>query len=674
MNRKEHMQNRESTAGTPIDPKRDYRSDIEGLRGVAVFLVVVYHAAPSLLQGGFIGVDVFFVISGYLITGLLVREIEKSGKLSFAGFYARRARRLLPASALVLLATVLACSLLLSPLQQYRLGASGSHTALYISNFWFLRQSTDYFAPGIARNPFLHTWSLAVEEQFYLIWPAVVLFGLRGRSPRRTLLAIMMLIVAGSLAVSVWSTKALGPWAFFSPFARAWEFAMGGVALLLVPLEPRVSNAVRALASWFGLAAILGAAALLRGQAGWPGWLALIPVLATAFILNGRVPRLGAAKLLELPVAQWTGRLSYVWYLWHWPVLTLANVLHPTMTTSQHRYQNFLCVAGSLGLAAATHALVENPIRFSRYLAPRRKLSLAGLGLVTLVTAGTAAVFQHSASRAAHAMDRGKILQALPGSAEPGGTCPSVGFPGSEVVECVSGNPASEFTIVLFGDSHAGQWFPAFTAISRDRGWRVVLITKPACPTARLTIFNFFLNRPYTECDAWREAAIARILKMRPAAIVLANRQVQNFSPRPRNLSDAWRDGSRKTLETLDSAGLKTVLLRDTPVPGVDIPDCLAGDVSWWARKRVAGDNPCMLDREKAFDDGYFRAEQQAAAGLPHVRILDLSDLFCDGAVCPPVKNGLIVYSDDSHITQAFARSLAPAVADRLVPLLAGTP
>jgi len=657
--------------GTPIDQKRGYRPDIEGLRGVAVFLVVVYHAAPRLLHGGFIGVDVFFVISGYLITGLLVREIEKNGKLSFAGFYARRARRLLPASALVLLATVLACRLFLSPMQQYRLGDSGSYTALYVSNFWFLRQSTDYFAPAIANNPFLHTWSLAVEEQFYLVWPAVVLAGLRGSHPRRTLLAIMALIVGGSLAVCVWSTTALGPWAFFSPLARAWEFAMGGAALLLAPLELRVSRALRALASWLGLGAIVAAGALLQGQDGWPGWRALIPVLATAVILNGRVPHIGAAKILELPAAQWIGRLSYVWYLWHWPVLALAD-RYPALSGSAHRFQMFLCVVGSLALAAATHVLIENPIRFSRYLAPRRMLSLAGVGLITLVTAGTATVFQHSALQVAHSLDRGKILGALRGAGVPGGACPQVSFTGGEVVECVRGNPASEFTIVLFGDSHADHWFPTFEAIANDRGWRVVLMWKPTCPTARLPIFKPYGNVPFTDCAVWREAAIKRILEMRPAAVVIANRQLQNFSPGPHSREEAWREGSRKTLETLDSAGLKTILLRDTPAPAFDIPDCLAGDVSWWTRKRGAHANPCTLERPKALDERVFRAEQQAAAGLPHVRILDLSDLFCDDAVCPPVKNGLIVYNDDSHITEAFGRSLAPTVAGRLVPLIAG--
>jgi peptidoglycan/LPS O-acetylase OafA/YrhL len=643
--------------------KLSYRPDIEGLRGVAVLLVVAFHSSPRRFQGGFLGVDVFFVLSGYLITGLVVREIEETGRLSLAGFYARRARRLLPASAFVLLVTILACSLFLSPLQQYRLGSSGLSTALYVSNFWFLHKSADYFAPAIEHNPFLHTWSLAVEEQFYLVWPTLVLLCMRGRRPRRNLLAIMILIGSVSLGASVWITKTHQPWSFFSPASRAWEFAIGAITLLLVPLQARVSCRLRALASWLGLAAILAAAALVHGQSGWPGWRAIIPVLGTAAILDGRVTRLGAAKILELPILQWIGRLSYSWYLWHWPVITLARTVNSGFTFAQKLYETIVCVVGSLALAAVTHALIENPVRFSRYLASRRALSLVGVGMVTVLTAGTAVIWQHSASETALALGHGSISEALKRPEVSDNSCPDVGFLDTEVVECVSGNSTSSSTVVLFGDSHAGQWVPTFTAIASDRGWRVVLIIKPACPSARVSVFNSFLNRPYTECNTWREAAMKRIIEIHPATVVVTNRQLQNVLSGLSGTNEAWREGTRETLETLDSAGLNTILIRDTPSPGFDVPDCLTGDSSWWARIHASGKNPCMADRTKALNDGVFLAEQEAASGLRHVHILDLSDLFCDGPVCPPTKNGLIIYSDDNHMSAQFARSLAPAVA-----------
>jgi peptidoglycan/LPS O-acetylase OafA/YrhL len=659
--------------GAQAVSKGTYRPDIEGLRGVAICLVIAYHASPRRFHGGFIGVDVFFVISGYLITDLLVREIEGTGRLSLAGFYARRARRLLPASALVLLLTILACSLFLSPLQQYRLGDSASSTALYISNFWFLHQSADYFGATIANNPFLHTWSLAVEEQFYLVWPAVVLLGLRGRRPRWNLLGTIVLIAAASLVACLWLGRTFAPWAFFSPPARAWEFASGGIALLLAPRALRAPGALRASWSWLGLAGILGASVWVQGQTGWPGWRTLIPVLGTAAILNGHVPRTGAAKILELRAAQWTGRLSYSWYLWHWPLLAVAAAMHPNASLSQHLYDTALCVAGSLGLAAITHVFLENPIRFSRYLASRRTLSLAGAGMVTVVAAGTALAWQHSAARASESMDRGKIMEAFNAPYWRPGTCSSPLFLDTKVMECVGGDPASKFIVVLFGDSHASQWLPAFDGVANDRGWKLVLIHKPACPTAQLTVFSIPLNRPFTECDIWREASIRRILEIHPAAVVIANRQMQNFSPGLKGSNDTWREGSRKTLERLNSASITTVVLRDTPAPEVDIPGCLAGNSSWWAKRRAPTNNPCTTQRATALDDGVFRAEKEAAAGLSHVSVLDLSDLFCDDDVCPAIKDGLVVYRDESHLTEPFSRSLAPGLAKRLVPLISGS-
>jgi peptidoglycan/LPS O-acetylase OafA/YrhL len=653
-----------------LSRRPNYRPDIEGLRGLAVALVVAFHAAPRRISGGFIGVDVFFVISGYLITGLLAREIEEKGHLSFAGFYARRARRLLPASALVFLVTLAACSIFLSPLQQFRLGDSPAYVALYASNFWFMHQATDYFAPAIATNPFLHTWSLAVEEQFYLVWPAIVLLGLRGLRSRKALLALMILITAASLAASIWFSTRVQPLAFFSPFTRAWEFAIGGISLLLAPVEERLRPVWRTLASWLGFAAIVGAAVTLHDQVGWRGWHALIPVLGTVAILHGRTPQFCSAKFLELGFMQWTGRVSYVWYLWHWPVFAMVAAASGVMTFSQRAYSILFCVFGSLALAALTHVLVEDPIRFSRYLAPRRRLSLVGIGLVTLLTAGTAMLWQRSAVQAAHSLAGGNILAALEGQTETTAGCPAVGFLGSNLTECVGGDAGSKSTIVLFGDSHARQWFPAFGAVARQRGWRIVLFRKPACPTADITVFNSSLNRPYTECDVWREAVMKRIIAMHPAAVVLANRQLQTFSAGLRGPDEVWREASRKTLETLNEAGITTILLRDTPTPGFDVPDCLSGDTSWWARRHATGKNPCILNRASALNEGVFHAEQEAAAGLSHVHILDLTDLFCDGAVCPTMKDGMIVYNDDNHISEPFSLTLAPRLSDRLTPLI----
>jgi peptidoglycan/LPS O-acetylase OafA/YrhL len=656
--------------GTQLTRSSNYRPDIEGLRGLAVALVVAFHASPRRMSGGFIGVDVFFVISGYLITGLLLREIEETGRLSFAGFYARRARRLLPASALVFLATLLACSIFLSPLQQFKLGDSGTYVALYASNFWFLHQATNYFAPTIATNPFLHTWSLAVEEQFYLVWPAIVLLGMRGLRSRKGLLALMVVITAGSFAASIWYSTRIAPLAFFSPFTRAWEFSIGGVSLLLAPQEARIPQVVRTLLSWLGVAAILGASVMLHDQIGWRGWHGLIPVLGTVAILHGCTPQFSVARFLDLRFMQYLGRISYVWYLWHWPVFAVFAAASGVLTFTQRAHMILYCVLGSLALAAITHVLVEDPIRFSRFLGRHRALTLAGVGLVTLLTAGTAALWQHSAVEAANSLQGGKILAALGDPTKATTSCPGVGFLGSDLAECIGGDANSKYTVVLFGDSHARMWFGAFAAVGSERSWRIDLIRKPACPTADITVSNPMQNRAYTECDIWRAAAMQRILELHPTAVVISNRQLQTFVPGIHGPNETWREASRKTLKKLDDAGITTILLRDTPTPGVDIPDCLNGDSSWWARHHSTEKNPCMLYRSSALNEGVFQAEKDAASGLSHVHILDLTDLFCDGAVCPPIKDGMIVYSDDNHISEAFSLTLAPQLSARLAPLV----
>jgi peptidoglycan/LPS O-acetylase OafA/YrhL len=649
-------------AGAPLERKW-YRADIEGLRGLAVSLVVLYHSTPRRFPGGFTGVDVFFVISGFLITGLLLRERQETGDISLAGFYARRARRLLPASAVMFLGTLLACAVFLSPLQQYHLRDSMVHTALYIGNFWFLRRS-DYFSPDIGRNPFLHTWSLAVEEQFYLVWPLLVALCFRGLRSRRNLGMAVAAITGVSLALSVWFAKVYAPWGFFSPVSRAWEFAIGAMACVAAPWAMRVPAGVRASASWCGLAALVGPGFLLQGAGGWPGWRALLPVLATSAILLGTAPGIGASRLLELPVSQWLGQRSYSWYLWHWPVLTISTAMHPGYTLRQHVYEAAACAAGSLALAAATHAWIENPIRFSRYLAPRRALTLAGVAMVTLAAAGAALLFEGHAAQTARTLEGGQILAESRSDAD-AEQCPAVPFTGADVIECIGGDRGSGVLMVLFGDSHARQWFPAFDAIARERGWRLILLYKPACPSARVTVFQMQLNRVYTECDAWREAAIERILALRPALVVVTNRQIRNYAVAQAG-PDRWREGNRYILGRFDAAKIRTILLRDTPLPGTDIPTCLAGDTSVWAKITSQGKNLCLTERAQAFDEEVFRQEQQAAQGLAHVSTLDLTDLFCDGAVCPPVKDGTLVYSDESHISKRFAKNLAPAIDGRI--------
>ena len=313
-----------------------FRPDIEGLRGIAVLIVVLFHCGVPGFTGGFAGVDVFFVLSGYLITGLLVNEVQKTSRLNLSNFYARRVRRLLPASALTLVVTLLMASVILAPQELMFTGRAARATALYVSNIFFAINGADYFAPEVKSNPLLHTWSLAVEEQFYLFWPLLIIVGLQLWRSKRALLAVLSALTIMSLAASVWFTARGGTFAFYELPARAWEFGIGGLAVLLPRGILKLSSRWWAGFGWLGIFAIVGSAYFIRGTADFPGWIALFPVLGTtlALVAGAEQPHRGASILLDTAPLQMLGLLSYSWYLWHWPFLVFSKAILPGISVA----------------------------------------------------------------------------------------------------------------------------------------------------------------------------------------------------------------------------------------------------------------------------------------------------------------------------------------------------
>src|SRR5690349_18401435 len=293
-----------------------FRTDIEGLRGIAVLIVVAYHCRVPGFSGGFVGVDVFFVLSGYLITGLLVAEIQKTSRLNLLQFYARRARRLLPASALALMVTLLIGAVILAPNELSFAGRAGRATALYMSNIFFAINAADYFAPDVETNPMLHTWSLAVEEQFYLVWPLLIILGLQLWRSKKSLVAVLAALTLASLAISVWFTARGGTFAFYELPARAWEFGIGGLAVLLPRGALKLPARGWLALAWVGVLAILSSGYFLSGDGRFPGWIALIPVLGTvaAMVAGAEQPHRGVGALLDSAPLQMFGTLSYSWY------------------------------------------------------------------------------------------------------------------------------------------------------------------------------------------------------------------------------------------------------------------------------------------------------------------------------------------------------------------------
>ncbi|MDQ6925823.1 MAG: acyltransferase, partial [Candidatus Eremiobacteraeota bacterium] len=458
------------------DGRSRFRADIEGLRGVAVLAVVCYHAGLVGWSGGFIGVDVFFVISGYLITGLLVKELERTGRVNLREFFARRIRRLLPASLVVLGATVAAASLLLSPGERVTVARTARATAAYASNLYFLVNASDYFASANDLNPLLHTWSLAVEEQFYLIWPLLLLAAFRGQHRRRALAGLIAMVSVVSLAACVIYTRRNVSWAFFGTPFRAWEFGAGAL-VSLVPATLNVSASVRRSFGVLGTVAIAGSVVLFTRATPFPGVAAMLPVAGTTAVLwAGSNPTPRATRWLQIPPLTAIGRLSYSWYLWHWPVLVFGAVIWPEPSAAGR----IALAAFSLGLATVSYVAVEQPIRLNRRVSARPRLTIVLAAASSVVWVVGASALRSAALRDAQAPAQRAIADAerIPGVYA--AHCIN-DYGDATIHACSSGDPQGRPTVVLFGDSHAAQWAAALDVEARRRGWRLVLLLKSSC-------------------------------------------------------------------------------------------------------------------------------------------------------------------------------------------------
>jgi peptidoglycan/LPS O-acetylase OafA/YrhL len=373
-----------------------FRPDLEGLRGVAILLVLLCHVGIPGAGAGFVGVDVFFVLSGFLITGLLVAEYERDGRLNLRAFYARRARRIVPAAVLVLACTLLAAQLLLSPLDLPGIADDVLSAGLSVGNVHFALQATDYFAP-VNPSPVLHYWSLGVEEQFYLLWPLLLIVA--GRAPRRrvAMASVIVLVLVGSFLLSYQLTLTSAPWAYYSLATRAWQLAAGGLLAVAAPVIARVVGRVGAAIGWSG-AALLGASLVVIGPTtAYPGLASLLPTLGAVLIISsGGVARSPGAIVLSGAPLRWLGRISYSLYLWHWPILVLGSVALGVGATGLDEGPVVDVVPVRIGLvllavvvASLSWRLVEEPVRRARgwHVGPLRGFGLAGAAVLSLLIA-----------------------------------------------------------------------------------------------------------------------------------------------------------------------------------------------------------------------------------------------------------------------------------------------
>jgi peptidoglycan/LPS O-acetylase OafA/YrhL len=633
-----------------------FRGDIQGLRGIAVLLVVLYHVGIPRFAGGFIGVDVFFVLSGFLISGLLIEETKVTGRIDFAAFFARRIRRLLPASALMLITTLIAASLLLSPIEQITIGKAALATAFYGSNFFFMRNGVSYFDARVEDNPLLHTWSLGVEEQFYLVWPFLLLLCVR--LVRGTAKAVGFAALAGvSFALCVWLSYRYPAVAFYSSPSRVWQFALGALGWLAVAQADRLPAAGPSI-GWTALAVLIGSALLITRSIPYPGVVALVPSLATAAILATSAP------VLANPLLQWLGKVSYTWYLWHWPILVFATLLVPGLTTAG----KLVAVTAALAISYVSHVFLENPLRYHPRLVRHARRSIL---LGAAITAGAAAVglgLYGYAVQITRRPEQQPFVNAM--SDRPGRDrgCMSA-WRDKTFAECTFGNAQSPRIIVLFGDSHAEQWLPVLEGIARGHSFRLVTFLRGACPVA--IVEPSVQDAHLQECSQWQKRALARIAALRPNAVILGSYQASFANPAFASDVDRggqWTRAYHSLFTSLTVSGSQIVVLRDSPRPHTNVPLCL----SRAEHIRLFDKERCDIPRDAAFDTRVAQAQQAAALGVD-VHFVDLTARFCDASECPAVINEIVVYRDDSHVTTRFAHSLTRDLENDLMPLLTPT-
>ena len=661
----------ETTAAAPARRvERRFRPDIQGMRAVAVLLVVLYHAHVPGIRAGYVGVDVFFVISGFLITGQLDRELSRRGRLSLLGFYGRRARRLLPSAAVVITATLVAARVWAPASQVRSLVRDVFWSAAYAVNYHLASQGVQYSNATQPPSPVQHFWSLAVEEQFYLVWPLLLLVSaFIARRERRAFTAgVLTALVGLSFAASVLVTPHDTATAYFSLQTRAWELGLGALVALGARHLLRLPVRVAAWLSWAGLVGIVVSATWYDDSTRYPGYAAALPVASAALLIaagSAGLP-LGAERLLARRPAQIIGKHSYTWYLWHWPMLILLPLAADNGPFSWTL--NLEIVALAFWASVLTYFLENAAHRSAMRVAGwvPSGLALSGtmvvvavaVGATLLPTVGTGAAATTPALRTADDAHIAAVLkESLITTEAPRNLTPRVDLAKQDLprstrdgchrdllsttaTPCSYGSTSPTAPVaVLIGDSHAQQWLGALLPTVQARGWRLLEWTKAACPVADVTVWNNDLKRLYPECDTWRAAVLPQIQALHPDLVIASQ---SDAVPWTSVSNSAWADKTVSALRSFDAH--RVVYLADTPQTAVNPADCL--------ERHLSDVSVCSYARDDAFQgfDGFgarrgVLAERLRAAGFTWV---DTLPWFCTDTRCPAVVGNLLVRRDQA--------------------------
>ncbi len=675
------------------------RGDIEGLRAIAVLSVLLFHIGVSKLSGGFAGVDVFFVISGFLITSLLLKEVERTGRVSIGEFYSRRARRLLPAATVVLVATGLAGLVVLSADQFHDLGVDVAAAAGYVLNWVLASRSVDYLAEDAGASPLQHFWSLSVEEQFYVGWPLLLMLtawvAQRVKWTFRTLAFVLLAAVfAASLWWSVRQTASTPATAYFVTTTRVWELGAGALLAILSPWVSTLGRWFARAASTVGIALIGLTLVVVSTGTAWPGKAALLPVVGTTAVIAAGCASLETpvARLLGVRPMRWVGGLSYSIYLWHWPLIVLASAHWPGLSTAR------LALVGlaSIPLAWLTRHLVEDPVRFSKVVTAKvsRSLMIGAAGMAVSFLVAVIVLEQVPHLKAPTADQPGALALVAdrqvsgvpPMIADPSSTytvndplvpepalapidipdyyadnCQQDSFAVAPSPRCTYGDRNGTIDVAVVGDSKMGQWVPALEVIAAQEHWRLQLYLKSACT------FTSFLTRSkgkdYSSCQEYGRATMAALTQPGAVPDIVFVSQGRSQSDGKSKVQAEYLAGMVEYWATLAEAGAKVVAIADNPLPRAkDVPGGLP--VYACVQRQQADYRACSYTSNAGSGTP---AMQAAVQQVPGSVLLNLNDWICPpGGMCPPAIGGRLILRQGSHLTASYVKSLAPLMAREL--------
>ncbi len=698
----------DTSAALPPGERSSRRPDIQGLRALAVLLVVLFHARLPI-PGGFTGVDVFFAISGFVITAMLVRQRAQAGRIAMGTFYLRRFLRLTPALALVVAVVALASFFLQSPYgDQQTTSATGIGALLLSANFVIGHAAGDYFAAGAVHNPLLNTWSLSVEEQFYLVFPGLLVLawylGRKARRPLRLPLLIVLAITVGSFALAIawtYGSALLEPltayfggaqtFAFYSPITRAWEFGIGAVLALGLPHLPTLSHKWRELTGYAGVALVLYAAFGITDSMPFPGWLALFPVVGTCLIIwAGSQGDTAVSRVFAWRPFTLIGDTSYSWYLWHWPLIVFAGVIWPS--------EPWILVAAaafSLAPALLSYRFLEQPMRKLR---PRTRVRTFGVIIATsgipiaLCVGLLIGANQHWGATPA-------VASVATGDGAPTSVATTTEVNDGEAVTadtttndlrnqhaavargCVNTDVSAErctfgtgsSTVLVLGDSQAYAIADSVIAADEELGYSTIVSSNTGCP---------FLGRESSgshdrPCRAWQKSALKFALDTKPAVVVIANRSAGYVHPEikwrtaetdnggmassTKEAARLWKQGIEDVVVPLRKAGIGVVIVGAVPEFPEFVDQHSLFAQAFGSKAYTIDKAEAIANRKPALD-----AESDVAAKFPGTVVFDALPYVCDDTVCTTAKEGIVFYQDETHLSLEGSLLLVPGMRDAI--------